>query len=127
MNVYYQKRLKAPFITERQTKIIPNRCRKLRLEIFKSNREIIVDDEKYFTLSNGFLTINKDFYQSADVPVPSDVNYIKLQKFEPKVLVWCCISSKGVSDLFIRPSRGFAISSETYIRYCLTRLGNFIV
>lgn len=126
LNLKYHKRVEAPKYSDQQLSKIPLRCRKLRRTCFNKNVCIILDDEKYFTFSNGFLSINKGYYKEKNKAALPEVKYIQKGKFEHKVLVWCAISSKGISDMFIKSSRGFAINSETYIRHCLTKLRKFI-
>lgn len=54
-----------------------------------------------------------------------EVKYTQKDKFQ-QVLVWCAIPSKSNSDVFIKPSKRFAMNSGTYIRHCPTKLKKFI-
>ncbi|XP_017462431.1 PREDICTED: uncharacterized protein LOC108355809, partial [Rhagoletis zephyria] len=83
-------------------------------------------DESYFTFSHHEISGNDGFYTDNIELTPDKVKYAAKSKFEPKVLVWAAISSKGVSVPLIRPSGAAAINSDTYINQCLTKLKRFI-
>ncbi len=58
--------------------------------------DFLLDDESYFTLSNSFLPGNDRFYSSNVSKTPESVKNKYKAKFEPKLLVWICISPKGL-------------------------------
>lgn len=122
----YRKRRKAPKYTANQLARIPICCRALRRIHFANNRVIIMDDEKYFTLSNSEMKGNDGFYTDNILEVPDNVRYKQKAKFADKVLVWCAISIRGISRLFVSRVRGEALDSQRYIDNCLTKLINFI-
>lgn len=59
-NIVFRKRRKAPKYTEAQLERIPRCCRALRRVHFV-NKLIVMDDEKYFTLSNSEMKGNDGF------------------------------------------------------------------
>lgn len=122
----YRKRRKAPKYTANQLARIPICCRALRRVHFANNRMIIMDDEKYFTLSNSEMKGNDGFYTDNIAEVPDNVRYKQKAKFADKVLVWCAISTRGVSRPYVGRVRGEALDSQRYIDSCLTKLINFI-
>lgn len=125
-NVIYRKRQRAPKYTAKQLEKIPICCRALRLNHFAGGKFIILDDESYFTFSHHELSGNDGYYTDNIETTPDNVRYAGKSKFEPKVLVWVAISSKGVSVPLIRPNKAKAINSDIYIRQCLPKLKQFI-
>ncbi|XP_031634119.1 uncharacterized protein LOC116347595 [Contarinia nasturtii] len=122
-NICYHKCKQPPKYTPRQLEIIPKCCRALRDKHFANGKFIILDDESYFTFAHNELNGN---YTDNIEATPDDVKDAGDAKFEPKVLVWLAISSKGVSAPLIRPNGGQAINSDTYISQCLPKLKQFI-
>ena len=116
------KKMKKPILCYKRTKranrtpvqrlVARPKCRWL-LQNYK-NSEFIIDDESYFTLSNSLLTGNDSYYSNDRTLTPDDVKHYDKAKYEPKVLVWMAISSKGMSKIYVRPS-GMAINSEMYL------------
>lgn len=56
------------------------------------------------------------FYSSDIAKTPASVKYNPVKKFEPKLLVWLCISEKGISDPIFRQS-GMAVNRNVYIDF----------
>ena len=112
------KRTKRPNRTPVQRLVARPKCRRL-LQNFK-NSNFILDDESYFTLSNSTLTGNDSYYSNDRTLTPNDVKHYDKSKYEPKVLVWLAISTKGVSKIFIRPS-GMAVNQEVYLNECIIK------
>lgn len=125
-NVIYRKRRRAPKYTAEQLEKIPICCRALRRNHFANGKFIILDDESYFTFSHHELSGNDGFYTDNIEATPDDVKYAGKSKFEPKVLVWAAISSKGLSVPLIRPNKSKAVDSDVYIGQCLPKLKQFI-
>lgn len=125
-NVFYRKRKRAPKYTAKQLEKIPKCCRALRRTHFANGKFIVLDDESYFTFSHSELSGNVGYYTQNVEKTPDNVKYASKLKFEPKVLVWCAISSKGISEPYIRPRGGPAIDSDTYIKECLPKLKRFV-
>ena len=122
----YRKRTKVPKHSAKQIEDIPKKCRLLRRKFLKKETVLVMDDEKYFTFSCLNLTGKSGFYTKNIRDTPADIKFMRKTKFEPKILVWAAISEKGVSELFIETSKGFALKKETYIKQCLTRLKKFL-
>jgi transposase len=109
-NIVFRKRRKAPKYTEAQLERIPRCCRTLRRVHFV-NKLIVMDDEKYFTLSNSEMKGNDGFYTDNYQNVPDDVRFKNKKKFEDKILVWCAISEAGfISQPYIGVVRGEALN-----------------
>ena len=125
-NIFYRKRRRAPKYTARHLEIIPKCCRALRDKHFANGKFMILDDESYFNFSHHELSGNDGYYTDNFEATPDNVKYAGKSKFEPKVLVWCSISSKGISTLVIRPYKAKAIDSDTYISQCLPKLKEFV-
>ncbi|XP_031621601.1 uncharacterized protein LOC116339710 [Contarinia nasturtii] len=125
-NVFHRERKQAPKYTPRQLEIIPKCCRALRDKHFANAKFIILDDESYFTFSHHELSGNDGFYTDNIEATPDNVRYAGKSKFEPKVLVWLAISSKGASMPVIRPQGAKAINSDIYNDQCLPKLKRFI-
>lgn len=125
-NIFYRKRQQTPKYTAAQLEKIPKCCNALRLKHFKNNKTIILDDESYFTFSNHKMSGNDGFYTDNIEETPDNVKYAGKSKFEPKVLMWIAISSKGFSQPYFRPFGGLAINSDSYIGQCLPKLKQFI-
>ena len=122
----YYKRHRAPKYSQKQLEQIPAKCRKLRRDFTDQETFIIVDDEKYFTFSGEETPGNAGFYSSNKENTTGDVKFKSKQKFQPKILVWLSLSSKGISTLFIGTTKGPAVDTDVYIRKCLPKLLKFI-
>lgn len=122
----YRKRQKCPKYSDAQLERIPRCCRYLRDLHFAGNKIIIMDDEKYFPLSNAETPGNAGFYTRNVVDTPDEIKYKTKAKFPEKVLVWCAISEVGVSRPYIGHVRGEAVNSNVYTQRCLPKLLEFI-
>ena len=122
-----EPRIKCPDSSEKQSKTQKTRLDKLRKTIFKAENEVIVimDDESYFTIDGCDTNFNTFFYSHPYLEAPESVKYRKVGKFPKKVLVWCAISPKGMSEPYIVKS-GNAITARVYIKECLPKLVDFI-
>ncbi|CAF2052575.1 unnamed protein product [Rotaria magnacalcarata] len=126
LGLKYYKRQKAPKYNQKQLDQMAWRCRKLRRNFIDSKKFIVMDDEKYFTLSGDNMPGNAGFYSSNTANTPWNVKFKSKQKFEPKVLVWLALSSKGISVPYIGTTHGPAIDSNLYVQKCLPKLLAFI-
>lgn len=113
-HVQVQTPTKASEYTAKQLEEIPKYCRALMDQHFTHGKVIIMDDERYFTFTNS--SLDTDDYEAT---TDDDKSASKLE-FEPKVLVWIAISSKGCSSPYI------ALNSNEYIDECLPKLKQFI-
>lgn len=84
-----------------------------------------MDDEKYFTFSNSN-ELYDIFYTDNIQTTPESVKFIGKAKFEPKVMMWIAISSKGISMPYFKSVRCPAVDSDAYIANCLSKLKLFI-
>ena len=116
LSITCRKKQTIPDRSEQQAKDAKTKCGIL-LRKYK-NREWILDDESYFTLSNTSIAGNDVYYTSDVSATPSDVKFSAKKKFEKKLLVWLAISRKGISDIFFLPS-GLAINQEIYGEECI--------
>jgi hypothetical protein len=89
------------------------------VKIFK-DKSVVMDDEKYFSLSNINIPGNDIFYTSDKSTAPNEIKYAMKKKFEDKVLVWVAISEQGLSKHYVHRSK-IAISSDIYIKECLKK------
>lgn len=115
-SIRYYKKKRAPKRTPEQKSVARAKCTKLA-SIFRK-KQVVIDDESYFGLSNFELAGNAGFYSSNLKATPKEVQLKRVEKFEPKLLVWVAISPKGKSKHFIVPS-GQAITQDVYIEKCL--------
>ena len=102
--------------TEEQISLAKTKCGRLFRKF--SDREFIIDDESYFTLSHTSINGNDVFYASDVSSTSANVKFSKKKKFEAKVLVWIALSPKGLSRPLIR-KYGYAISGQTYLEDCI--------
>lgn len=126
LNLKRYKRVNAPKYSDVQLEQVPIKCRKLLNAVQSRKKFIVMDDEKYFTLSNSSTAGNAGFYTTNIKTTSAHVKFAFKKKFEPKVLVWLAISSKGVSKPFINTTKGFALNAQTYMGSCLPNLVEFI-
>ncbi|CAF3974578.1 unnamed protein product, partial [Rotaria sp. Silwood1] len=68
------------------------------------NYNIILDNEKYFTSTNANVGRNRYYYSTDSSTASNNIKFKQKKKFEPKLMVWMAMSSKGVSDVFIHQS-----------------------
>ena len=113
------KKEKTPAYNDNQEARVIIACRRLVTKTF-AGKDIVVDDEKYFCLSNWEIPGNNIYYTSDKRTAPPEIKYKQKTKFEDKVLVWAALSSNGCSKLFINKSCN-AINSDVYIKECLTK------
>ncbi|CAF3572187.1 unnamed protein product [Rotaria sp. Silwood1] len=77
-----------------------------------------MDDEKYFSLSNVDISGNVYYYTSDKSIAPPDIKYKKKMKYEPKIMVWLAISSKGISEPYVHRSKN-VIDGDIYLNQCV--------
>jgi transposase len=94
----------------------------LRRDLFMPSKdlEIIIDDESYFTLDGSDGYGNDHYYHHTGLETPDHVKYQFKSKYPSKVMVWLAMSSRGISQPFIRTS-GNAINSQIYIEECIRK------
>ena len=72
--------------------------------LLKPNVSLVMDDEKYFTLTDNTAR-NRSFYTSDPSTTPPKVNFKHRMKFEPKLFVWWAVSAKRRSSVYIYRSK----------------------
>ena len=82
--------------------------------------DLILDDEKFFTLTGDTVIGNRFFYSTDPTTVSADIRFRKKKKFEPKIMVWVVMSSNGVSDVYVYKSKQ-AIRQDTYLNQCINK------
>ena len=88
--------------------------------------ELIMDYEKYFLVQDQSAPTNRGFYTSDKRTTAPQVEFKRIQKFEPKILVWIAISEKGISKSFFSKQKQ-AVNQTTYLNRCtIARLIPFI-
>ena len=112
----YKRRSAPKYISDDQQKRAKFNCLKLYKKI-SPNCQLVLDDEKYFTFSGNFPENNR-YYSSDTSSAPENIKFIQKQKFEPHLLVWLAISSRGISDPYIHRSK-IAIREEIYLKQCI--------
>ena len=70
---------------------MPTRARRLYRMLSNNDFELIMDDEKYFLLQDQLGPTNRGFYTSNKRTTAPQVKFKRIQKFEPKILVWIAI------------------------------------
>ena len=119
-SVVIRKRRKAPKMnSEDQEKRARKNCGKMYRKLL-SGCDVILDDEKYFKLSGNNVGGNAFFYSTDPVTSPPNIKFQKRKKFEPKLMIWMAMSSKGVSDVYIHRSKQ-AVLQTTYLKECINK------
>ncbi|CAF2035334.1 unnamed protein product [Rotaria magnacalcarata] len=70
MGIHYRKKSALRY-TEKQIEQVPTRARRLYRTLLNNDFELIMDDEKYFTLTNESMSNNRGFYTSDPSTMPS--------------------------------------------------------
>ncbi|CAF3969028.1 unnamed protein product [Rotaria sp. Silwood1] len=114
-----QERKSAPKYTNNdQERRAQSNCLKL-YKILKPNVQLILDDEKYFTLG-GNSSSNRYYYTTDPNTTPPNVKFKRKKKYEEHLLVWMAISSKGKSSIYTHRSK-LAIKEGPYLNECLCK------
>ncbi|CAF1216156.1 unnamed protein product [Rotaria sp. Silwood1] len=83
-----RRRRKAPRM---DNKAHEKRARKNCGKLYKTTGrhcDIIVDDEKYFTLINANVGENQSYYSTDPKAAPDNIKFKTKKKFEPKLMIW---------------------------------------
>ncbi|XP_065684223.1 uncharacterized protein LOC136096637 [Hydra vulgaris] len=113
------KKQKAPLYEKDQQQRAATSSRRLVNKVFHE-KDIIMNDEKYFNLSNSNIPGNDIYYTNNKLSAPDNVKYKLKKKFEEKVLVWICISSNGFCEPYIHRSKN-SITSNIYVKECMKK------
>jgi len=109
-NIKDYKKEKAPKYEDEQVPRVITGSRRMVVKLFK-DKDIVMNDEKYFSLSNSNIPGNDRYYTSDKSTAPDEIKYKMKKKFEAKVLVWMAISSAGLSEAYVNRSKN-AINSK---------------
>lgn len=119
-SVVIRRRQKAPKMDSEQQQIRARRnCGKLYRKLL-NGCDLIIDDEKYFKLSGDNVVGNRCFYSTDPDTAPPSVKFQKKKKFEPKVMIWMAMSSKGVSNIYVHKSKQ-GVNQGTYLNECINK------
>ena len=95
----------APKIdTEGQEKRAKTNCGKVSGNLL-SDCDLILDDEKSFTLTGDNVIDNRVFYSTDPTRASADIKFRKKKKFEVKIMVWMGMSFKALSHLYVHKSK----------------------
>ena len=118
--VVVRRRQKAPKMnSEEQEKRAKKNCGKLYRKM-ATDCNLIIDDEKYFTLSGNNVYCNCYFYSTNPATTPPNIKFRKKAKFEPKVMIWMAISTKGISDIYVHKNK-LGVDQQTYLQECINK------
>lgn len=84
MGMVYRRKKRAPKYADQQLQEIPKGAARFCRTLEKGRVELILDDEKYFSLHNDSISTNRGFYTSNPSIAPPEV------KFEPEDLRMNC-------------------------------------
>jgi hypothetical protein len=112
------KREKAPLYTEDQLSRVKRNARILAAKL--QGKMVLIDDESYFKLKSDYNPGNNHYFTKDRCTTPSDVRYMATRKFPPQLLVWLCVSPRGLSEPFFleRPN---SMDGNTYREECIQR------
>ena len=79
--------------------------------------DLFTDDEKYFKLTENNVVGNLYFYSTDPATASVKVIFECKSKFEPKMMIWMGMSSKGASNHESRQT----INQETYLKECIDK------
>lgn len=119
-SIVIRKRHKAPKMnTEKQEKRARKNCGKLYRKLLDES-DLIIDDEKYFKLSGNNVIGNRYYYSMNPATTPPNIKFQKKAKFEPKVMIWMAMSSKGISNFYVHKSKQ-GVDQGTYLKECINK------
>ena len=127
LGIKYFKRKRAPKSTPKQVEDQKKRLSALRRGPLKPTapEEIVMDDEAYFTLDGSGMPGNSGFYTSDKSTTPISIKCYGKKKFPERVMVWCAISQRGVSKVFVL-ERGERMNHIIYTKILRSHLLPFI-
>ena len=79
-----------------------------------------MDDEKYFKLTENDVVGNRYFCSTDPATALPKVNFQCKTKFEPKMMIWMGMSSRGTSDVYVH-KREQTVNQETYLKECIDK------
>ena len=121
MGIKYRRREKTPKYSVKQAKRARIASRQLLNLLRETEFQVVIDDEKYFTLSGDNMPENRGYYTDNKQECPESVRFVGKTKFTPKMLMWIAISERGVSQPLFRRNNSESINSAIYIDECLSQ------
>ena len=119
-SIHIRKRQTASKMDSKdQEKRAKRNCGKLYRKLLRGC-DLVLDDEKYFTLTGHNVSGNRLFYSTDPSTAPTEIKFRKKKKFEAKIMIWMGISSKGVSDVYVHKSKQ-GIRQGTYLNECINK------
>ena len=112
----HKGKLAPKYKNEDQQQRAKSNCLKLYKKL-SPGCQLIFNDEKYFILS-GDVPGNSGYYSSDPLTAPTNIKFKPKQKYEPHLLVWLAVSSRGVSSPYIYCSK-IAVREETHLKRCI--------
>ena len=82
--------------------------------------KLVMDDEKYFCLSDQLVSTNRGYYTSEKEKTPPEIKFKRTQKYEQNVLVWIAVSTNGISTPFFAKQQP-TINETTYLNECIIK------
>ena len=92
MNIKYYKKQRAPKYSDQQLQEVPTRARRLYRTLGNNDFQIIMDDEKYFLLSDQSVPTNRGYYSSEKSLTSPEVRLKRTQKFEQTLSLDCYLN-----------------------------------
>ena len=117
LNIKGRRKQKSPGYTEDQIELVKSQCRWMVRNV--GEREFVLDDEKYFGLSNS--NSGNIYYSSDPSLTPIEVKYKFKKKYEPHIMLYQAISSNELSKPWFKRG-GFAVNKKIYIEDCLKKI-----
>ncbi|KAJ3661692.1 hypothetical protein Zmor_006079 [Zophobas morio] len=119
LQVKARKKQKSPAYTESQIAKLKKDYRYLVRDF--EDKNFILDDESYFTLSKPQMPGNSFYYTDDSSVTPPEVEFKMRSKFDKKVMLYTVVSNRGVSEPFFKES-GLAVNQEVYKNQCLAKI-----
>ena len=89
--------------------IAKKRSRKLVNFLYRSEAEVIMDNEKYFCFDGDNMPDSARYYINNKKKCPGDVRFYENEKFPKKILMWIAVSNRRMSKPLFRPIKSVAI------------------
>ena len=126
MKVVKKSRKAKPATSLTQVKTQKSRLKKLVANTFhvKNDAICLMDDETYFTMDGNEWQGNH-YFDYPSIEISSKIKHIEHSKFPKKVMLWLCISERGMSEPQFFEA-GLAVNAERYKKYCLQKVAKFI-
>ena len=127
LGIQVRRRKRAPKQTPEQKQRQHDRLLKLIDSSFSedSDKDIVMDDESYFTLDGTGMPGNDIFYTNNIAKTPNEIKFRRQAKFPAKIMVWAVISRHGIK-LKVFSKNFTSMNNEIYREKCLTEVLKFI-